>query len=197
MRFFQKRLMFLTLCGLICITGLFYQASYNPAKPASGYPVTGQTEAAADLELEGMDEKTYELSSYMDKPLLVTFFASWCGICRRELPQLSAFHEKHKDRWNMTAINVTKEEIHLEGVRSFSRGLSVPVLLDKQGEAMDHFGVRGVPASFLLNERGVVTKTFYGPIEKDELEKALSDVQAGTWGQREEKSSSSSRETTF
>ncbi|SFL54027.1 TlpA family protein disulfide reductase [Salibacterium qingdaonense] len=179
MRFFQKRLMFMTLCGLICITGLFYQASYNPAKPASGYPAAGQAEAAADLKLEGMDEQTYELSSFMDKPLLVTFFASWCGICSRELPQLSAYQEKHKENWNMAAINVTKEEINLEGVRSFARGLTVPVLLDRKGEAMDHFGVRGVPASFLLNERGAVIKRFYGPIEKDELEKALSDVQAG------------------
>ncbi|WP_212634958.1 TlpA family protein disulfide reductase [Salibacterium halotolerans] len=189
--------MFLTLCGLICITGLFYQASYNPAKLAAGYPVTVQNVEPADLKLQGIDEKTYELSSFMDKPLLVTFFASWCGICSRELPQLSAYHEKHKDSWNMAAINVTEQEFNLNNVRSFASSLTVPVLLDKEGKAMENFGVKGVPASFLLNERGTVIKTFYGPIEKEQLEKALSEAGAGTGERRKGRPSPSFREAAF
>ncbi|MGY4689525.1 TlpA family protein disulfide reductase [Salibacterium sp. K-3] len=175
MRYFQKRLMFLTLCGLICITGLFYQASYNPAKQAAGYPVSQSGEQVADLELTGINKQTYQLGSFMDKPLLITFFATWCGICQRELPQLSSYHEKHEGEWNMAAVNVTTQEYDQNDVYSFARnaGLNIPVLLDTKGKAAEAFRVRGVPTSILLNERGVILKTFYGPIEKEQLEEEL------------------------
>ncbi|WP_026699952.1 TlpA family protein disulfide reductase [Salibacterium aidingense] len=179
MRFFQKRLMFLALCGLIFISGLFYQASYSPAKKAeqaaAGYPVAQDGETAPELELRGMNNEMYSLGSFMDQPLLITFFASWCGICQQELPQLSSYYQDNKDRFNMVAVNATTQEYQKEQVVQFVQEgeLSMPVLLDEEGRAADAFQVTGVPISFLLNERGTILETYYGPIEKEKLENAI------------------------
>ncbi|MDQ0298822.1 peroxiredoxin [Salibacterium salarium] len=179
MRFFQKRLLFLSLCGIIFASGLFYQASNNPVKKAeqavAGYPVTQNGETAPELELTGINQETYALDSFMDKPVLLTFFSSWCGICQQELPKLSSYHQENKDVFNLVAINATQEEMNKEDVYQFVKQgqLSIPVLLDEEGQAMDAFQVTGVPISFLLNESGVIVQSFYGPIQRTTLEEAL------------------------
>ncbi|RSL31032.1 TlpA family protein disulfide reductase [Salibacterium salarium] len=182
MRFIQKRLMFLSLCAVIFISGLFYQASHSPVKKAeqavAGYPVAQNGETAPELELKGINQETYALQSFMDKPVLFTFFASWCGICQQELPKIASYYQENKDIFNFVAINATTEEYNKDDVYQFVKQgeLSIPVLLDEEGKAMDAFQVTGVPISFLLNEQGSIVQSFYGPIQKTNLEEALKDT---------------------
>ncbi|WP_158736113.1 TlpA disulfide reductase family protein [Alteribacillus sp. YIM 98480] len=179
MNYVRKRLMFLSLCGLILLTGLFYQASQNPSKEAvqvaAGYPVVETGRQAPSVDLPGLDGQTYNMETFSGKPVLFTFFSSWCGICQEELPKLSRYYEEKKDTLNIVAINATTQEYNKEDVKQFVQQakLSIPVLLDEEGEGIEAFSVTGVPVSFLLDENGIVMDTYYGPIDQSKLEEAL------------------------
>ncbi|MFB4162759.1 TlpA family protein disulfide reductase [Alteribacillus sp. JSM 102045] len=179
MNYFRKRLMFLSLCGLILLTGLFYQASQNPSKEAvqgaAGYPVVQTGHQAPSLELPGLDGQTYSVDTFKGKPVLLTFFSSWCGICQEELPNLSRYYEEQKENLNIVAINATTQEYSKDDVKQFVQRaqLSMPVLMDEEGKGIEAFSVTGVPVSFLLDENGIVMDTYYGPIDRSKIEGAL------------------------
>ncbi|SFE73258.1 TlpA family protein disulfide reductase [Alteribacillus iranensis] len=182
MHFFRKRLTFLAVCGIILLSGMYYQAATTPVEEAvratSDYETAGAMEKAPDVKLPGMDGDMYTVGQFSDKPLLLTFFASWCDICQKELPQLSQLYESNKDKFHVAAVNATSKEYRKEDVYSFVREakLSMPVLLDKEGEAIEAFHVSMVPVSFLIDTNGTIQNTFYGPISADELNKELRSI---------------------
>lgn len=179
MHYFQKRLTFLFLCGVILLSGMYFQAtqiSMEEAMQASAdyKEVTAGAKRIPTLELKGMDGETYALNQ-LDKPLFLTFFASWCEVCKEELPKLSAMYAQNEDKLHMIAVNATSKEYRKEDVHSFVREakLSMPVLLDEEGEAIEAFHVSMVPFSFLIDSEGFIKKTFYGPVSGEEINKEL------------------------
>ena len=52
-----------------------------------------------DFELPGLDGKTYRLSEYRGKWVLVNYWATWCPPCREELPELEIFYNNHKETY--------------------------------------------------------------------------------------------------
>src|SRR5690606_35627931 len=77
------------------------------AESAATAPLEG--EAAPAFSLPGLDGgKVYSVGGRRDKPLIVNFWASWCGPCEKEMPELKALYEKYKDRIDLYAVNATK-----------------------------------------------------------------------------------------
>jgi len=92
------------------------------------------------------------------KKLVVSFWASWCGPCRMELPELQAFYEKYRaknDTFEILAIS-TDEDPH-EAERYVKEAkLTFPVLWDQDGKAGEAYGVDGIPTLFVIDESGKV-----------------------------------------
>lgn len=175
MHYFKRRLMFLAVCGVIVLTGLFYQSAHTTTKVVERTTVSSNTMALEQLTLPGLDEQTYSLSQWMDKPLIITFFTSWCEVCGETLPTLARYYNEHKEHVQMVAINATEEERSQEDVKSFVQAAKVtfPVLYDENGEAMSIFRVGGVPTTFIVNTDGVIQETFYGPVSFQQLYEAV------------------------
>ncbi|MFB5661397.1 TlpA family protein disulfide reductase [Alteribacillus sp. HJP-4] len=179
MPFLHKRLLFLGLCSCILIIGLFYQASNHPSKEAVQAVVDSNAalpgSAAPDAEVTGLNDQSYQLRSFFGKPVLLTFFTTWCEICQEEIPALSNYYEKNSDQLRVIAVNATSQETSIQDVKNFaSQGqLKMPVLLDDSGEAMDAYQITGVPISYLIDEDGAVVRTFYGKIDPQEIDGLL------------------------
>jgi peroxiredoxin len=93
------------------------------------------------------------------KKVVVSFWASWCGPCRLELPELQAFYEKYhpkNDGFEVLAISTDEDP---QAAAQFVREakLTFPILMDSDSKASDAFGVEGIPVLFVIDENGKVT----------------------------------------
>lgn len=143
---------------------------------------SGATETAAkpgylapSFELAGWDGKDYKAGGKRDKPLLVNFWASWCAPCHIEAPDLQALYETFEGKLDLYGINVTTLDTRT-GIEEFIReyGLTFPILLDQTGEVTGKkFLVDGYPASFLIDQDGVIVDAVFGVIDRSKLEKQI------------------------
>jgi thiol-disulfide isomerase/thioredoxin len=103
-----------------------------------------------------------DIAKYRGKVILLNFWASWCGPCVKELPELERL-EKEIGRDEFLVLAVNKEE-PIEKVKSFigERRLGLTVLLDPQGVVSRSYGVRSLPANILIDREGKVRATGAG-----------------------------------
>ncbi len=99
-----------------------------------------------------VDGNVVSLTEYRGAPVLVHFWASWCGICRLEEDGIDAIAADHP------VITIAMQSGDEDEIRAYlqQRGLSFPVLADPQGQLAARYGVSAVPASFIIDASGQV-----------------------------------------
>jgi thiol-disulfide isomerase/thioredoxin len=175
----------------------------DTAKPELRIPVTAlPTRQAAEAQpqqrlrpaerLKGTPSSGAEVASYKgdklqvggdsEKVQVAVFYASWCGFCKRALPEFQKLHETYKDNKNVEiiAINVddrgegkrakTEEESikHFEGM-----GLSMPMVLDSEKKLAPQFKVSSYPTTFLIGKDGKIEDVVMGA--KPSIDKFLAE----------------------
>jgi peroxiredoxin len=111
---------------------------------------------APAFDLESLDGRRVSLASYRGKPLAVTFWASWCGPCRMELPVLTRFYQQtHKSGsdFEILAISIDTTRDEAEGA---ARTLKIPfpVLMDLDGQIAGSYHVDSIPTLFVIDRSG-------------------------------------------
>ena len=110
--------------------------------------------AAPEVSFQLADGKTSKLSDFKGKPVVLSFWASWCGPCRRELPALAELAAQRPDV-TFLAVNVDKDRPPAE---QFIRELkmAIPVVYDPQSSVMARFDVVVMPTMFMVDKNGTV-----------------------------------------
>jgi len=151
------------------------------AKLVEVLPIPGQTGSillnhpAPDFELKTLDGERVRLQDLRGKPVLLTFFASWCGPCRRELPGVVKLHEEFKGQ-GLQVIGVNDEGKGTARHFAEKAGLTFPVLDDSGDKAHRLYRVRAIPAAFLIDRDGKVVRYLRGGRDYDSLRSALKVV---------------------
>ena len=121
------------------------------------FPGTGTHagEPAGEFQLTDLAGTPVSLSAMRGKVVLLTFWATWCGVCRGELPHLQNLYTnlKHHDDFAVLTINVDQ---HSETVPPFvlKNDYQFPVLLDAENRVSNAYGVRGIPSNFIIDREG-------------------------------------------
>lgn len=145
---------------------------------------TGIGNKAPELSGASPDGKTYKLSDTKGQLVLLDFWASWCGPCRRENPAVVAAYNKYKDAKFNNAKGFTIFSVSLDKTAdAWKQGieqdkLSWPYhISDLQFWNSKHgaiYGIRSIPSNFLLDGNGVILETnLRGPALEAALEKYL------------------------
>ncbi|MGB5178995.1 MAG: TlpA disulfide reductase family protein [Gammaproteobacteria bacterium] len=128
---------------------------------------------APDFTLQDTSGKTHSLSDYRGRPVIINFWTTWCPPCREELPSMNrAWHLIKEEGIAMLAINMGEDE---DTIFLFSADYPTdfPVLMDRSGEVIEQWPVKGLPTTYVIAPDGTIAYRAIGSREWDE--KALLD----------------------
>ena len=128
-------------------------------------------EPAPPLALPGLDGSRVDLAALRGKVVAVNFWASWCGPCVMEIPELAEVWTENRDRC-FELLGVAEESAREDVVR-MARSIPYPVLVDERAEALGPWGVQGYPRTVLVDAEGNVRQVFQGALSKRRLEEAI------------------------
>lgn len=127
--------------------------------------------------LTKLDNSVTTLKEYKDKVLIINFWASWCGPCQQEAPQLKIFYDNKPDDVELLAINITSSEIR-KNIEEFKNvyDLKFPIFLDLDKSLENLFKVLTYPTTIIVDANGILKYTIKGPINENELKKLVTNL---------------------
>lgn len=157
--------MLLATVGVLVLLALGLAANH-PARAFDQAIAQGRRAVAPSVRLPSLTTgRTYTLSAFRGRVVLLNVWASWCEPCRAEAPVLERWSRKIAARGG-TVIGVDTFDASSDA-RSFVRQLHLtyPMLRDPSGVVKTSFGVTGFPESFLIDPSGRVAAIARGPID--------------------------------
>jgi len=120
--------------------------------------------------------ETIPSSSFADKSLLVTFFATWCPPCIQEIPNLIDLQEEfQKQGFTVVGISVDQEKRVVSDLID-EQDINYPVVMADKAVTRDFGGVYGIPTSFLVNSSGTVVKKYTGYVPHSVLVRDIKQI---------------------
>jgi peroxiredoxin len=119
--------------------------------------------AAPDFALRDEDGNTIRLSDYKGKAVLLNFWATWCGPCKREIPGFVKLYNEYKDK-GFEIIGISLDQAGWEAIKPFADkyDITYPIVLFDRKVIIDYGGISSIPTTFLINEKGEVIERIIG-----------------------------------
>ncbi len=131
---------------------------------------------APAFTLKDLDGKEVKLSDYKGKIVILNFWATWCGYCIQEMPELNALHKQLEKDGDAVILAIdSKEDVKTVSNYISSANIELKVLTDVDGEVTNlytPYGIQGYPTTFIVNPDG----SFYTYIPGATDEKTLSAI---------------------
>ena len=173
--------------GLIAARG-HAQAHFAEQDPARGTAAITLVEErppspavlfeAPDFTLSTLSGASLRLAELRGKVVLLNFWATWCVPCRKEMPAIEALYQHYKDR-GLEVLAISLDKLSTTVVEAFVKevGVTYRVALDPSWATARTYGVRGLPATFLLDRAGNVVMRELG--ERDWMEESKQQAVEG------------------
>jgi peroxiredoxin len=128
----------------------------------AGFQVPKTGVSASEFTLASYDGKKVSLSSYKGSLVFLSFWATWCGPCKQELPSVEALYEKLKDKgFTVLAVDLM-EDTGVVGSFIKANGMTFPVLLDSDGKVGGMYDAGSIPTNYLIDRKGNILARIVG-----------------------------------
>jgi peroxiredoxin len=126
-------------------------------------PVVRVGRPAPEFTLPALDGQPVSLGDFKGKPVMVNFWATWCGPCVHEVPYIQETYEVWSEKGLVIlAVDIGESPLQVQGFMQENQ-LSFKVLLDESGEVAEQFGVLGIPTTIFIDGEGITRNIKQGP----------------------------------
>lgn len=131
---------------------------------------------APDFTVYDAQGNPVRLSDYFGKPIVLNFWASWCGPCQREMPDFDEKYRELGDQVQFLMVNMTdgnRETVEIASSFIAQKGYTFPVFFDTQLEAAMTYGAYSLPMTFFIDSHGNLITRTVGAINSKTLQRAI------------------------
>ena len=146
----------------------------SKAPPRSGRPAQGGLlgQPAANFTLSDLSRRSYSLGSLRGRVVMLNFWATWCGPCREDMPQLQALHQELSPR-GLVLLGVNSESPDRAGDFLRQNQYTFPNLVDEGGRVADQYQVGAIPTAVIIDRQGRIASYLVGLHSQRTLRAAL------------------------
>ena len=152
-------------------------AAEETAAPGETTPETQESSnPAPDFTVYDLEGNAHKLSDFRGKPVLLNFWASWCGPCQMEMPDFQKFYESHGDKVSFVIVNLTdgqQETVETASAFIEEKGYTFPVYYDTDIDAAMKYGVSAVPVSYFIDAEGNFVAWAQGALTAEMLQQGM------------------------
>lgn len=147
-----------------------------------------QTVRAYEFEMEDQFGNVHRLDDYKGKVIFLNFWATWCGPCRNEMPEIQKLYEEYAaqgENAEVAVIGVAGPGMGGEGSREEitafmeENGYTYPVLMDETGEMFSYYGISAFPTTFMIDREGNVYGYVSGQLTEDIMRSIIDQTLEG------------------
>lgn len=141
-----------------------------------GNGANAATTPAPDFTMTDADGATLTLADFKGKPVLLNFWASWCGPCQSEMPDIQTAWKEHGTDVEFVIVNMTGMNGETEqSAKAFlaDAGYTFPCYFDANNSAATAFGVSSIPQTYLINAEGNIIGAYMGAMDASVLAQGI------------------------
>jgi cytochrome c biogenesis protein CcmG, thiol:disulfide interchange protein DsbE len=167
------------LIGVAAVTTLAVVALVALTRPPGG-PTVVKGAPVPEIKGTALDGSTVDLAGLRGKPVVINFWASWCGPCREEMPLLAQKAAQHADS-GLQIVGVLSDDTADNG-RAFETqyGATWPSVFDADGAIKQAYQVIGRPQSYFVDRNGILRSIQTGYLTDADFERQFAQISGGS-----------------
>ena len=165
---------------LVCVVAVSFRVLTGNNAVPEGIPATEETtenpNAAPNFTVYDIDGNPVMLSNFQGKPVILNFWASWCGPCKAEMPDFEEAYQVYGQDIHFVIVNLTDGRSEtLESASGYvaQMGYTFPVYYDTSMEAAYAYGVRSIPMTCFIDTDGIIVGGQVGMLSGEALEENI------------------------
>ncbi len=150
-------------------------ATAAPTAPGETTAATEPDRTAPDFTVLDGEGNEVSLSELRGKPVVINFWATWCGPCKSELPDFEKAYQSYGEQIHFMMVDLVGGQETVEGAKAFvaDQGYTFPVYFDTESSAAVAYGVSAIPMTIFVNADGERVTYATGAIDAALLEKGI------------------------